>query len=105
MNRLSPRNWASLPVIAEQRVRRGLVGHVLELGTGDPQPRPAPPGLGLGDAQQHRVQPRQRLVPPRADVGEHPEPLGLVGIEPGGGGRDVMSCAIDPLHGSQRGPG
>jgi len=36
-----------------QRVRRGLVGQVLEFGPGDPQPRAAPPALPLRDAQQH----------------------------------------------------
>src|SRR5215470_2181518 len=41
-----------LPELAgdgHQRVRRGLVGQVLKLRTGDPQPRAAPPALPLRD--------------------------------------------------------
>jgi hypothetical protein len=58
------------------RVRRGLVGQVLELQAGDPQPRAAPPGLSLRDTQQDNVQPGHRRLALLAAVTEHPEPLG-----------------------------
>jgi len=59
-----------------QRIRRRLVGQVLEFRAGDPQPRAAPPGLSLRDAQQHSVQPGQRRLALLAVVTEHLEPLG-----------------------------
>ena len=44
----------------QQRVGRGLVGEVVELGTGDPQLPASPPQLAMRDPQQHLVQARQR---------------------------------------------
>ena len=48
---------AELAGDGNQGVRRGLLGQVFQLGTGDPQPRAAPPALPLRDTQQHLVQP------------------------------------------------
>ena len=66
---------AELAGDGHHRVGRGLVGQVVKLGAGDPQPRAAPPALPLRDAQQHLVQPGQRRLPLRAGPGERTEPL------------------------------
>ena len=68
-----------LPELAgngNQRIGRRLIGEVIKLGAGDPQPRAAPPDLTLRDPQQHLMQPGQRSLPRRAGTGEHPQPFG-----------------------------
>ena len=68
-----------LPELAgngDQRVRRRLVGQVIEFGAGQPQSRGPPPDLGPRDPHQHLVQPRQRRLPRRAGVSEQPQPFG-----------------------------
>jgi hypothetical protein len=68
-----------LPELAgnrDQRIGRRLMGQVIKLGAGDPQPWATPPDLTLRDPHQHRMQPDQRRLPPRAGTGEQPQPIG-----------------------------
>jgi len=60
----------------DQRISGRLVGQVIELGPGEPQPRGTPPDLTARDPHQHLMQPRQRRLPRRAGTGEHPQPPG-----------------------------
>ena len=78
---------AELAGDGQQRVRRGLVGHIVQFGAGDGQPRPAPGGLAPRDPHQQSMQPCQRRLPPRARTRPAPQPLGRLSIGPGSSGR------------------
>jgi hypothetical protein len=70
---------AELPELArdgDQRVGSGLMSQVIQLRTGNPQPRPAPPDLPLRDPHQQPVQADQHCLALLAGTGERPQPLG-----------------------------
>src|SRR5215469_18714487 len=58
-----------------QRISRGLIGQVIELGAAELQPRATPGDLTPRDPHQQPMQPRQRFLPPRAGARELPLPL------------------------------
>jgi|HubBroStandDraft_1064217.scaffolds.fasta_scaffold22459_2 hypothetical protein len=53
---------AELAGDGHHRVGRGLVGQVVKLGAGDPQPRAAPPALPLRTPSGERTEPPGRLT-------------------------------------------
>ena len=63
---------------------RPLVCQVLKFGASDLQPWPAPPDFPAGDADEQLVQPGNGGVPPGAVAGKRLNPLGRLGIDPGG---------------------
>jgi hypothetical protein len=83
--RREPALTPELPRLAgngDQRVRRGLIGQVIELGAGELQPRGTPPDLIPCDPHQHLMQAPQRRLPCRAGTGQRPQPSGGLGIKP-----------------------
>src|SRR5215471_8700199 len=81
-----PPELAKLAGDGDQRISGRLVGQVIELRAGEPQPRATPVGLTPRNPQQHLMQPCQRFFPLRAGAREHARPFRWVSVKRRNGG-------------------
>jgi hypothetical protein len=81
VNRLSPRNLGDLGGDPDHGVGGGLVGQVVELGTGDRQLAAASTDLAPGQPQQQLVQSGHGLVICRTAATQASDPCGGLGVK------------------------